>query len=170
VIGEGPTEGEPSFVPCDDLRIRFARLVRGSSRRIMTVRFRSADIRVINRRICSLDYHPCCPIKHTGLLASNAASKNKPQFSTVVVDRSLHIRTEKRRCDQLYPWCEVSRYFSHPRLISHCKSLPRAPRLFQFIDQGHGIVFNGKSSSSRSHPSAARRSPAGIVPSPMENA
>jgi hypothetical protein len=31
--------------------------VRGSSRRIMTMRFRPADIRVINRRICLL---PCC--------------------------------------------------------------------------------------------------------------
>src|SRR3954447_13528788 len=38
---------------------------------------------------------PVLPIKHTGLLASNAASKNKPQLSAVVVDRSLHIGTGK---------------------------------------------------------------------------
>lgn len=50
MIGEGLTEGEPSFVLCDDLRIRFARLVRGSSRRIMIMRFRPANISLINRR------------------------------------------------------------------------------------------------------------------------
>jgi hypothetical protein len=36
-------------------------LVRGSSRRIMTVRFRPADIRVINRRIGLLSCHLLCP-------------------------------------------------------------------------------------------------------------
>ena len=35
------------------LRPQPARLVRGSSRRIMTMRFRPANIRVINRRACS---------------------------------------------------------------------------------------------------------------------
>jgi hypothetical protein len=35
-------------------------LVRGSSRRIMTGRFRPADIRVINRRIGLLSCHPLC--------------------------------------------------------------------------------------------------------------
>ena len=34
-----------------------ASLVRGSSRRITIVRFRPADIRVINRRICLLSCH-----------------------------------------------------------------------------------------------------------------
>jgi hypothetical protein len=34
------------------LRPQPARLVRGSSRRIMTMRFRPANIRVINRRVC----------------------------------------------------------------------------------------------------------------------
>lgn len=34
-------------------RTQPARLVRGSSRRIMTMRFRPANIRVINRRVCS---------------------------------------------------------------------------------------------------------------------
>jgi hypothetical protein len=37
-----------------DLRIQLASLVRGSSRRITIVRFRPADIRVINRRNCFL--------------------------------------------------------------------------------------------------------------------
>jgi hypothetical protein len=34
--------------------------VRGSSRRIMTMRFRPADIRVINRRICRFFCRPFC--------------------------------------------------------------------------------------------------------------
>ena len=51
---EGPRKGESSY---DSMRYGFrtqpARLVRGSSRRIMTMRFRPANIRVINRRVCS---------------------------------------------------------------------------------------------------------------------
>jgi hypothetical protein len=37
-----------------------ASLVRGSSRRITIVRFRPADIRVINRRICPLSCYLLC--------------------------------------------------------------------------------------------------------------
>jgi len=50
---QGPRKGESSN---DSMRNGFrtqpARLVRGSSRRIMTMRFRPANIRVINRRVC----------------------------------------------------------------------------------------------------------------------
>jgi hypothetical protein len=50
---QGPRKGEPSSA---SMRYGFptqpARLVRGSSRRIMTMRFRPANIRVINRRVC----------------------------------------------------------------------------------------------------------------------
>jgi hypothetical protein len=47
-----------------------ASLVRGSSRRITIMRFRPADIRVINRRICLLScYLPCRLL----------VSKRKPQ-------------------------------------------------------------------------------------------
>ena len=50
-----PREGEPSSASMrNGLRTQPARLVRGSSRRIMTMRFRPANIRVINRRVCSL--------------------------------------------------------------------------------------------------------------------
>ncbi len=42
-----------------DLRIRFALLVRGSSRRITIVRFRPAGIRMINGRDCFLDCLRC---------------------------------------------------------------------------------------------------------------
>ena len=51
---QGPRKGESSN---DSMRYGFrtqpARLVRGSSRRIMTMLFRPANIRVINRRVCS---------------------------------------------------------------------------------------------------------------------
>ena len=51
---QGPRKGGSSN---DSMRYGFrtqpARLVRGSSRRIMTMRFRPANIRVINRRVCS---------------------------------------------------------------------------------------------------------------------
>ena len=42
------------------LRARPAPLVRGSSRRITIMRFRPANIRVINRRDSRLDRHRCC--------------------------------------------------------------------------------------------------------------
>jgi hypothetical protein len=50
----GPRKGEPSSCSMrNGLRPQPARLVRGSSRRIMTMRFRPANIRVINRRVSS---------------------------------------------------------------------------------------------------------------------
>jgi hypothetical protein len=55
VIAKGPRKGEPSSVSMrNGFRTQPARLVRGSSRRIMSMRFRPANIRVINRRASSL--------------------------------------------------------------------------------------------------------------------
>ena len=51
------------------LRARPALLVRGSSRRITIMRFRPANIRVINRRNSSLDYHRCGIHRFTGTLS-----------------------------------------------------------------------------------------------------
>lgn len=54
MAAQGPRKGEPSSRPMrNGLQTQPARLVRGSSRRIMTMRFRPANIRVINRRACS---------------------------------------------------------------------------------------------------------------------
>ena len=51
---QGPRKGEPSLSSMrNGLRPQPARLVRGSSRRIMSMRFRPANIRVINRRASS---------------------------------------------------------------------------------------------------------------------
>ena len=59
------------------LRAQSASLVRGSSRRITIVRFRPADIRVINRRICLLSCHRLC--WHQAWLHSRR--KPKPGFT-----------------------------------------------------------------------------------------
>ena len=54
MTAQGPRKGEPSSTSMwYGLRPQPAHLVRGSSRRIMTMRFRPANIRVINRRVCS---------------------------------------------------------------------------------------------------------------------
>lgn len=53
MTAQGSRKGEPS--PCsvrNGFRTQPAYSVRGSSRRIMTLRFRPANIRVINRRVC----------------------------------------------------------------------------------------------------------------------
>jgi len=53
VTAQGPRKGEPSYVLCGTgSGPKPAYSVRGSSRRIMTMRFRPANIRVINRRVC----------------------------------------------------------------------------------------------------------------------
>ena len=54
MTAQGSRKGEPSCRSMRyGLRSQPAHLVRGSSRRIMTMRFRPANIRVINRRVCS---------------------------------------------------------------------------------------------------------------------
>ena len=54
MTAQGPRKGESSRTSMrNGFRTQPARLVRGSSRRIMTMRFRPANIRVINRRVCS---------------------------------------------------------------------------------------------------------------------
>jgi hypothetical protein len=54
MTAEGPRKGEPSRRPMrNGFRTQPAPLVRGSSRRIMSLRFRPANISVINRRASS---------------------------------------------------------------------------------------------------------------------
>ena|SRR5215470_5646551 len=67
VTGRGGTERRILLSSMrSGLRTQPAPLVRGSSRRITIVRFRPADIRVINRRIC---LSPCHPHRILHLLA-----------------------------------------------------------------------------------------------------
>ena len=54
MTAQGPRKGEPSQCSMrKGFRTQPAHSVRGSSRRIMSMRFRPANIRVINRRVCS---------------------------------------------------------------------------------------------------------------------
>jgi hypothetical protein len=66
-LGPGHTERRILlfFMRCG-LAAQPAFLGRGSSRRIMTMRFRPADIRVINRRIRLLSCHPRCAFSSRG--------------------------------------------------------------------------------------------------------
>jgi hypothetical protein len=55
----------PRLTYAAGLRARPALLVRGSSRRIMIVRFRPANIRVINRRDSRLGHLRCCVLSNS---------------------------------------------------------------------------------------------------------
>jgi hypothetical protein len=66
------------------LRTQSAQLVRGSSRRITIMRFRPANIRVINRRDSRLD---------RDLHYFRRTRERKRRKHMLVVDRSFHIRT-----------------------------------------------------------------------------
>ena len=64
MTAQGPRKGESSsFSMRNGFPTQPARLVRGSSRRIMSMRFRPANIRVINRRVCSAVIGPAVPNK-----------------------------------------------------------------------------------------------------------
>jgi hypothetical protein len=58
--GRGVHEGESSTILCGRSCTKPAPLVRGSSRRITIMRFRPANIRLINRRYSFLDRDPRC--------------------------------------------------------------------------------------------------------------
>ncbi len=70
------------------LRTEPAPLVRGSSRRITIMRFRPANIRVINRRNSRLDRDSRCLTRkdHRG------REEEKKEKHEIALDRSFHIR------------------------------------------------------------------------------
>jgi len=73
--------------------IQPAHLVQGSSRRIMTLRFRPANIRVINRRpSSSAVFGPAVLNKYAGLPLSRGKPAVISNRQTSGLDRSLHIR------------------------------------------------------------------------------
>jgi hypothetical protein len=76
------------------MRSQPAPLVRGSSRRIMTVRFRPANIRVINRRFRGLNCHPLgFQNKRAGSWTLNPSAGPMTNQILSGLDRSLHIRS-----------------------------------------------------------------------------
>ena len=116
MVAQGPRKGEPSLPSMRHrLRPQPARLVRGSSRRIMSMRFRPANIRVINRRASSSAIiGPAVPKECEAVPSiETAASAFAPlrmaplrlrrlgEYSAV--DRSLHIRSSVGEFIA-YPW------------------------------------------------------------------
>jgi hypothetical protein len=73
----------PRWYYAAGFRTEPAMLVRGSSRRITIMRFRSANIRLINRRNSRLDRDSYCLLK-----------REKEKKKEIVVDRSFHISTQ----------------------------------------------------------------------------
>ena len=78
-----------------------APLVRGSSRRITIVRFRPADIRVINRRICLSSCYQLCGHPPWRRLLEKKPNQGQHEDLT----GSLHIRTctSNRTADSAHP-------------------------------------------------------------------
>ena len=72
----------PRWYYAAGFRTEPARLVRGSSRRITIMRFRPANIRVINRRNSRLDRDSRCPLE-----------EKKEEKYKKVLDWSFHIST-----------------------------------------------------------------------------
>jgi hypothetical protein len=92
---QGPRKGEPSSRSMrNGFRTQAARLVRGSSRRLISMRFGPANIRVINHRASSSAVIRLAVPNQKGRLLSlqrKAGLLSKRQ--ALRLDRSLHIRT-----------------------------------------------------------------------------
>jgi hypothetical protein len=86
-------------------------LVQGSSRRITIVRFRPADIRVINRRSGLSSCHPFCDFR-----AGPSFVKKIPPGSTSRLTRSPHIRTCAVRSAGPHEGVSRTFHFQHTRL------------------------------------------------------
>ena len=122
---QGPRKGESSY---DSMRYGFrtqpARLVRGSSRRIMTMRFRPANIRVINRRVCSwaviglaVQNQNCSKLTSgKGNFPAKAARRERCNSRTVLaVKGSLRRAKSRRALDSSGPF-----RWKHWRTVSTC--------------------------------------------------
>jgi len=94
-LARGPRKGEPSSRSMRyGLRAQPAHLVRGSSRRIMTMRFRPAHIRLIHRRVCRRAVRRPAS---SNTRAGRPLPRDRPALSIRQPQRglteSLHIRT-----------------------------------------------------------------------------
>ena len=83
----------PRLIYAAGLRARPALLVRGSSRRITIMRFRPANIRVINRRDSRLGHHRYCAFA-SAQKEDKERAENKMLFHDQQADLtgSFHIR------------------------------------------------------------------------------
>jgi len=95
MTARGPRKGEPSSCPMrNGFRTQPARSVRGSSRRIMTMRYRPANIRVINRRVCSWAVvGPAVQNEtHSRLTSGNVFPLRRPSTGAAVPERCSQSR------------------------------------------------------------------------------
>jgi hypothetical protein len=103
VTAWAPRKGEP-YVPSRryGLRPQPAILVRGSSRRIMTMRFRLADIRVINRRVTpGLSPAVLFGTRSSKLTNGNVFPLRRPSMRPVGARSVLAGKGSLRRCRAL---------------------------------------------------------------------
>jgi hypothetical protein len=75
----------PRLTYAAGLRARPALLVRGSSRRITIMRFRPANIRVINRRDSQLGHLRCCVLSSIEREKKNRSEEQRPDFTNELV-------------------------------------------------------------------------------------
>ena len=75
----------PRLTYAAGLRARPALLVRGSSRRITIMRFRSANIRVINRRNSRLGHYRCCVLVNSKTKKRKKALKTMPSVPNELI-------------------------------------------------------------------------------------
>ena len=100
MTAQGPRKGESSSCSMrKGFRTQPARLVRGSSRRIMSMRFRPANIRVINRRVCSSAViGPAVPNKTCSRPTSrNVFPLRRPSTGPAMPERRAVVKGSLRR-------------------------------------------------------------------------
>jgi len=103
MTAQGPRKGESSSCSMrKGFQTQPARLVRGSSRRIMSMRFRPANIRVINRRVCSSAViGPAVPNKTCSRPTSRNVFPPEPPVECVLSARTvLTVKGSLRRAKQ----------------------------------------------------------------------
>jgi hypothetical protein len=120
VTARGPRKGEPSSAFMrHGLRTQPALLVRGSSRRIMTMRFRPANIRVINRRVYSW--------LSSALLSQRAKGKRNLRFLSPLESPFFPQRGSKLTSGNVFPPSRPSKLGSMPERCSTSRVRCAAP-------------------------------------------
>jgi hypothetical protein len=99
MTAQGPRKGEPSSRSVrNGFRTQPAYSVRGSSRRIMTMRFRPANIRVINRRVCSCAVlGPAVQNQRSKLTSGNVSPLRRPSKLRCDAGTVLAVKDSLRR-------------------------------------------------------------------------
>jgi len=120
VTAQGPRKGEPSSTFMrHGLRTQPAPLVRGSSRRIMTMRFRPANIRVINRRV-----HSCAVI---GPAVPKDQGERNLRFLSPLESPFFPLRGSELTSRNVFPPSRPSKFLSMPERCSTSRVRFAAP-------------------------------------------